>query len=126
MGNFNRIMIGVCLITLLVLPAMAAGANGNITSMWGIIGNPIDAFNTFDKSTKTTLQWGLAVLVIATVVAVFFGTSKNTIVTSVGSKTKDAKMTTSGIQDNIMILVTALVGIIVLGVAIGLFAGLGK
>jgi len=124
MGNLFKIMLVIFSITQFVIPAIAA--EGDITSMWGIIGNPIDAFNAFDTSTKTTLQWGTAVLVIATFLCVLFGTSKNTMKTSVGSKTKDAKMSTSGIQDNIMILITALVGIIVLGVAIGLFTGLGK
>jgi len=125
MGNFNRIVIGICLTTLLVLPTMAA-SEGNITSMWGIIGNPVDAFNSLDGNTRGIIQWGLALLAVATIVAIFFGISKNTINTSVGSKTKDAKMSTSGIQGNIMIIITAIVGIIALGVGIGLFSSLGK
>ncbi len=127
MGNLTigrRMIIGICLISLLTLPAAAAA--GDITSLWGIIGDPIEAFNDLDASTKTTIQWALAILLVATIICVVFGIAKNSMKAAVGSSSKDAKMTTSGITDNIMIGATILVGIIILGVAIGLIMGIGE
>ncbi len=127
MGNLlmgRRMVIGICLINLLTLPASAA--EGDITSLWGIIGDPVAAFNDLDASTKSTIQWALAILLVATLICVVFGISKNSMKAAVGSSSKDAKMTTSGITDNIMIGATILVGIIILGVAIGLIMGIGK
>jgi len=107
-----------------ILPAAAAA--GDITSLWGIIGNPIEAFNDLDVSTKSTIQWALAILLVATIICVVFGIAKNSMKSAVGSSSKDAKMTTAGITDNIMIGVTIIIGIIILGVAIGLITGIGK
>ncbi len=128
MGNSNRIMTALYFISMLALPVAAADAakEGDITSMWGLIGDPVAAFNDLDSSTKGMIQWALALVVIATVICIFFGTSKNAMKTSIGAKNKDAKMTTSGITDNIMIVVTVIVGVIVLGVGIAILTGLGK
>ncbi len=127
MGNSNRIMTVLYFISMLALPAAAAAAKeGDITSMWGLIGDPIAAFNNLDSSTKGMIQWALALVVIATIICVFFGISKNTMKTAIGAKNKDAKMSTSGITDNIGIVVTVIVGTIVLGVAIAILTGLGK
>ncbi len=126
MGKSSRIITVLYIISMLALPAAAAAKEGDITSMWGLIGDPVAAFNGLDSSTKGMIQWTLALLIIATIICVFFGISKNTMKTSIGSKNKDAKMTTAGITDNIGIVVTLIVGTIVLGVAIAVLTGLGK
>jgi len=120
----RRMVIIIYLIGLLALPA--AAKEGDITSLWGIIGDPIAAFNSLDASTKGTIQWASAILLVALIICVLFGVVKNSMKSAVGSSSKDAKMTTAGITDNIQIGITLLVGIIILGVAIGLIMGLGK
>jgi hypothetical protein len=131
MGNLmSRRFIGICcLISLLAIPTIAAGNatdDGKITSLWGLIGNPIDSFNSLDPSTRSLVQWGLGLLLVALIICVAYGVVKNAAKTSVGSSSKDAKLTTSGITDNINIGLTLLVGVIILGVAIALIMGLGK
>ncbi len=120
----RRTAIGI--LSLIVLPAMAAEEDGKITSLWGLIGNPIDAFNSLDASTRSLVQWGLALLLVALIICVAYGVVKNAAKTAVGSSSKDAKLTTSGITDNINIGLTILIGIIILGIAIALITGLGK
>lgn len=122
--------ISIIMITLLAINWVASGAeggtSGDITSLWGLIGDPVKAFNALDPSTKTTVQGFLGLLVLALIVCVFFGISKNTMKTAVGSSTKNAKMTTSGISDNLIIGVTLILGIIILGISIGIVTNLGK
>lgn len=128
MGNLftgRRTAIAICILCLIGIPAMAA-TDGKITSLWGIIGNPIDSFNSLDSSTRSTVQWGLGLLLVALVICVAYGVVKNSAKTSIGSSSKDAKLTTSGITDNINIGATLLIGIIILGVAIAMITGLGK
>lgn len=131
MGNLftgRRTAIAICILCLIGIPAMAATEDddGKITSLWGIIGNPIDSFNSLDSSTRSTVQWGLGLLLVALVICVAYGVVKNSAKTSIGSSSKDAKLTTSGITDNINIGATLLIGIIILGVAIAMITGLGK
>lgn len=125
--------ISIIMITLLAINSVASGADaddtstsGDITSLWGLIGDPVKAFNALDPSTKTTVQGFLGLLALALIVCVFFGISKNTMKTAVGSSSKNAKMTTSGISDNLIIGVTLILGIIILGISIGIVTNLGK
>lgn len=128
--NGQRVIVICIFFSLIAIPTMAAAKttddDGKITSLWGIIGNPIDSFNSLDSSTRSMIQWGLGLLLVALIICVAFGVVKNAVKTSIGSSSKDAKLTTSGITDNISIGLTLLIGIIILGVAIGLIMGLGK
>ncbi len=110
------------LMVILFLPNRAAA----ITTLPEMIGNPITVFNGLDAGTRTTVTWALGLLVLALAICVVVGVSKNTIKTSIGSNTKDAKMSTAGITDNILIALTIIVGVVVLGISFGLIMGIGK
>ena len=99
-------------------PAAAA-----ITSLPELIGNPIKVFNSLPKASQETLIWFLGLLALVLIISVFIGVSKNIVRTSVGGSTKDAKMSTAGVLDNINILVVIIVGALVIGVGGALILG---
>ena len=133
MGNFDSIgrrmvrTVGMGLIiSWHALSAAAEDDDGpaKITTLREIIGNPIDVFNGLDESTRTTVSWALGLILLILAVCVVVGISKNTAKTAIGSSTQNAKMSTSGIQDNILLGATILVGVIILGIAFGLIMGI--
>lgn len=115
-------LVSPVLMVILFLPNRAAA----ITTLPEIIGNPITVFNGLDVGSRTTITWALGLLILALAICVIVGVSKNTIKSSIGSNTKDAKMSTEGITDNIAIALTIIVGVVVIGVSFGLIMGIGK
>jgi divalent metal cation (Fe/Co/Zn/Cd) transporter len=113
----------VCVLCLLAMPAFAAEQT-NISSLRDIIGNPVTVFNGLEPSTKSIISWTLGLMLLVLAICVVVGVSSNTAKTAVGKKTQNAKLSTSGIMDNINIGATLLVGIIILGIAFGLIMGI--
>ena len=95
-----------------------------ITTLKEIIGNPVTVFNSLDPSTQATIIWTTGLLLLILAACIVIGITKNTAKTAVGSNTKDAKMSTEGITGNVLIGGTLLVGIIVIGIALGLIMGI--
>lgn len=115
-------LVSPVLMVILFLPNRAAA----ITTLPEIIGNPITVYNGLDVGSRTTITWALGLLILALAICVIVGVSKNTIKSSIGSNTKNAKMSTEGITDNIAIALTIIVGVVVIGVSFGLIMGIGK
>jgi len=122
----NKIISAIMRLALFMLATTAVflkPAAAAIRSLPELIGNPIDVFNGLPESSQTTLIWFLGLLALTLIICVFIGISKNIIKTSVGGGTKDAKLSTGGILDNINILVVIIVGALVLGVGGALILG---
>jgi len=114
-----RLMSSVLLLILYTPKHVAA-----ITSLPELIGSPIAVFNNLPKASQDTIIWFLGLLALTLIICIFIGVSKNIIKTSVGSSTKDAKLSTGGVMDNISILIVIIVGSLVIGVGGALILGL--
>lgn len=113
-------LVSAVLTIILFLPSRAVA----ITSLPELIGSPISVFNNLPKTSQDTIIWFLGLLALTLIICIFIGVSKNIIKTSVGSSTKDAKLSTGGVLDNISILVVIIVGSLVIGVGGALILGL--
>ncbi len=119
MGAIIRLMSTMLLLILYTPKPVAA-----ITSLPELIGSPISVFNKLPKASQDTIIWFLGLLALTLIICIFIGVSKNIIKTSVGSSTKDAKLSTGGVLDNISILIVIIVGSLVIGVGGALILGL--
>jgi len=117
-------IVKICIVLcLLAMPALGA-EQMNISSLRDIIGDPVTVFNGFEPSTQSIISWTLGLMLLVLAICVVVGVSSNTAKTAFGKKTQNAKMSTSGIMDNINIGATLLIGIIILGIAFGLIMGI--